>query len=92
MISVTLQGLMLGLATGLYCLGYCAPVFVPFLMSEEKGLARSTWVIGELALGRLAGYLLVGAAVGYLGAQLNSAYFQKTVGVTMVALSAILLL
>lgn len=56
MMEVTLQGILLGLSAGLFCLGYCASVFVPLMMSENKGVAQSAWVVSELALGRLVAY------------------------------------
>ena len=92
MLAVTIQGIALGLSTGLFCLAYCAPVYVPLMMSEKGGVARSARVVGELALGRLVAYLAFGAVVGYLGTQLEEPFLQKMVGIAMVVLSAFLLL
>jgi sulfite exporter TauE/SafE len=92
MAATILQGLTLGLSTGLFCLAYCAPVFVPFMMAEQRDLRRILRTIGELALGRLVAYLAFGAAVGYLGAQLQGPVVQKAIAVAMIALSALLLL
>ena len=92
MLDVTIQGALLGLSTGLFCLGYCVPVFVPLMMSEKRKVKQSAWVIGELALGRLVAYLIVGAAVGYIGMQLESPFFQKVVGGIMIILSGLMLL
>ena len=30
------QGFLLGLSTGVFCLGYCAPVFVPYVLAEAR--------------------------------------------------------
>ena len=92
MLEVTIQGILLGLSTGLFCLGYCAPVFVPLMMSENRTMVRGALVIGELALGRLVAYLTSGAVVGYLGMQLEGPSFQRAVGGAMVVLSTLLLL
>ncbi len=92
MVEVTIQGILLGLSTGLFCLGYCAPVFVPLMMSENRTMARGALVIGELALGRLVAYLTSGAVAGYLGMQLEGPSFQRAVGGAMVVLSTLLLL
>jgi sulfite exporter TauE/SafE len=92
MMEVAIQGILLGLSTGLFCLGYCAPVFVPLIMSEKRAVAHNTLVVGELALGRLIAYLLSGAVAGYLGMQLEGPSFQRLVGWAMIVLSAILLL
>ena len=92
MLQVAIQGILLGLSTGLSCLGYCGPVFVPLMMSENRGTAQSALVLGELALGRLVAYLAFGAAVGYIGMQLEGPSFQRVMAGAMVVLSALLLL
>jgi len=92
MVGVAIQGIALGLSTGLFCLAYCAPVFVPLMMSEYGRAANSVMVISKLALGRLIAYLVIGAAAGYLGMHLEGPLFQKVVGIAMVVLSAFLLL
>jgi len=92
MVEVTIRGILLGLSTGLSCLAYCGPVFVPLMMSENRGTAQSALVIGELALGRLVAYLAFGAAVGYIGMQLEGPSFQRVMAGAMVVLSALLLL
>ncbi len=92
MAATILQGLTLGLSTGLFCLAYCAPVLVPLMMAEQRDLGRIARTIGELALGRLIAYLAFGAAVGYLGAQLQEPAVQKVIGAAMIVLAALLLL
>ncbi|WP_455364915.1 sulfite exporter TauE/SafE family protein [[Eubacterium] cellulosolvens] len=92
MLAVTVEGLMLGLSTGVFCLAYCGPVFVPFMISEKRGLAKSAVVVGELAVGRLIAYLSVGAAAGYLGMRLEGPVSQRVIGLMMVILSAFLIL
>lgn len=89
--DVAVQGLFLGLSTGLFCLATCAPAFVPFMMAENRGLSQSAITIGELAFGRLFAYLLFGLAVGYAGAKLNGPWFNKAVGITMILLSLVML-
>jgi sulfite exporter TauE/SafE len=87
MMIVLLQGLTLGLSTGLFCLATCAPAFVPLLMAEERrwgGIAR---VVGELALGRLLAYLAFGAGVGYLGMELQGPFLEKAVAIALILLA-----
>ncbi|MHB1413781.1 MAG: urease accessory protein UreH domain-containing protein [Chloroflexota bacterium] len=67
------QGLLLGLSTGVFCLGACAPALVPALLTRAPGLRGGAVVVGEMALGRLVAYLLFGAAVGALGTRLDPA-------------------
>jgi len=87
MISVLLQGLLLGLSTGPLCLATCGPVFAPLLMAEERQLRGLLRVIGELALGRLLAYLAFGAGVGYLGVELQGPLLDKVVAGAMVVLA-----
>ncbi|MEA3282964.1 MAG: sulfite exporter TauE/SafE family protein [Euryarchaeota archaeon] len=91
MMEVLIQGISLGISTGLFCMGYCAPVFVPLLMSEKRGLTQSALVIFELALGRLIAYLVVGAAAGYLGMKLEGPTFEIMIGAAMIIMSAFLI-
>lgn len=92
MVGVAIQGISLGLSTGLFCLAYCAPVFVPLMISDKRGIGQSARTVFELALGRLVAYLAFGGLVSYLGMQLEGPFFQRVVGITMVVLSAFLLL
>lgn len=85
------QGLLLGLSTGVFCLFTCAPVFVPFVLSEERKLQRSLLAVGELAAGRLIAYLLFGLIVGLLGTQLSGPWLNKAIGAAMILLSIAML-
>ena len=64
-----MEGFFLGLSTGLYCLGACAPVFVPYLLAEGSGGRFQARAVAEFMAGRLAAYLLFAVAVGALGAR-----------------------
>jgi len=92
MFEVTIQGILLGLSTGLFCLGYCAPVYVPLMMSGDGGVSRSARVLGELAAGRLVAYVVVGATAGYVGVQLEGKLLEIVTGASMTVLSVLLLL
>jgi len=71
----------LGLSLGLFCLGWCLPAFLPFLLSEERKIKESFKIFGKFLGGRFLAYLIFGAAIGYLGEKLqvsllyNVAYF-----------------
>lgn len=85
-------GLLLGLSTGIFCLGYCAPVLVPLLMSERRTLMGPVAVLGEVAAGRLIAYLTVGAGVGYLGLAVEGKLTHEVSGMAMVGLGILLAL
>lgn len=92
MIQLVLEGWLLGLSTGPYCLGACAPFVVPYLFAE----GRSDWrknakVIGEFLLGRLLAYLLFGAIVGWIGGLLRPHLTQQIASASL-GLTSLLLL
>ncbi len=92
MVAVLVQGLTLGLSTGLFCLAYCAPVLVPFMLAEDRRLAANARVLGEVSLGRLLAYLAVGAGVGYLGMQIQGPVLDRVIGAALVVLALLLIL
>jgi len=67
-----LQGFLTGLSVGVYCIGICLPVFIPILLSQRRYLKSAFWVVLEFSLGRLLGYILFGALIGWLGWKINS--------------------
>ncbi len=62
------EAILLGLSTGTFCVMYCAPVALPFLFSEEMDAKKNARYVILFMLGRLAGYLAVGAVLGLIGA------------------------
>lgn len=84
--DVILQPLLAGLSTGLFCSAFCLPFILPVLAAEQRDLRGSMKVLLEFILGRLGGYLLFGAAVGWLGERMNQALFNA------VSIAALLLL
>ncbi len=67
MLTYLSEAFVLGLSMGPACLGYCAPVCVPFLACEQRHWRAGARVLGLFLLGRLAGYSVVGAIVGMAG-------------------------
>jgi sulfite exporter TauE/SafE len=53
-----LEGFILGLSSGVACIATCAPVLIPYLLGEGKGIVHNFWVTGQFLCGRLLGYLL----------------------------------
>jgi len=86
------QGLILGLSTGIYCLGACVPVLVPALLVASRSWRSGASVVGEVALGRLLAYLAFGAAVGAIGAQLDATnpLLGRLEGAAMLGLALVL--
>ena len=55
---MALEGFILGLSNGATCMAYCAPVLVPYLLGEGKGILRNSVFTAQFLSGRLVGYLL----------------------------------
>lgn len=85
------QGMLLGLSTGIFCLVTCAPVYVPFVLSEDRKLRQNILSIGEVAMGRLIAYLFLGLILGILGKQINGPWLNRAVGTAMIMLSVFML-
>jgi hypothetical protein len=85
------QGMLLGFSTGIFCLVTCAPVYVPFVLSEDRKLRQNILAIGEIATGRLIAYLFFGLILGILGKQINSPWLNRAIGIAMILLSAFML-
>jgi len=51
-----MKGFLLGLANGTFCLVYCAPILVPYLLSEAKDVKRDFVTLLYFLIGRLLGY------------------------------------
>lgn len=72
-------GFLAGLSVGVYCLGTCLPIFVPYLLSQNRTPKSSLRVVLEFSLGRLLGYLVFGFIVGFLGEQITNLTIHKLV-------------
>ncbi|MEO0130275.1 MAG: sulfite exporter TauE/SafE family protein [candidate division WOR-3 bacterium] len=66
-----IKPILLGLANGYFCFGYCFPVVFPYFLSIEN-LKKSIKLIFYFLLGRLIGYLLFGLLFSLLGKSLFS--------------------
>ncbi|MCX5805104.1 MAG: sulfite exporter TauE/SafE family protein [Proteobacteria bacterium] len=55
-----MRGFLLGLSNGLVCLAYCAPVLVPYMLGENRGVFQNVSLIAQFLAGRLFGYLIFG--------------------------------
>jgi len=80
--DAAVRALVLGLSTGLLCLGSCAPVLLPVLLAEEKKGAAARWApFLQFVAGRLAAYLLVGLAAGTAGGLLRGRFPPGLAGI-----------
>jgi len=87
-----INGFLLGLSTGVFCLGSCLPVLLPFILVEKRAdLFRNLMIVLEFSGGRMVAYLIVGFIVGYLGGKLAPGRSHKFMAAVMVGLSLLLI-
>jgi hypothetical protein len=87
-----MQGFLLGLANGTTCLAYCAPVLVPFLLGEGRGVRQNWAVLAQFLGGRLGGYLLFALLAWLAGRLLGGieSYRGLVFGSVYICLAALL--
>lgn len=78
MTRLIVEGWLLGISTGPYCLGACAPFMVPYLFaSGGRGWRDNLSILGKFLLGRFLAYLLFGAVVGWIGGMVRPHLTQQ---------------
>jgi sulfite exporter TauE/SafE len=93
MLPSIVQGLLLGISTGAFCLGACAPALVPYAIAANHGsIKASGWLIIEFLCGRLTAYLLLGIAAVSFGIRFQTWNGMRMVTGIAMALLALLLI
>lgn len=87
-----IQPFLLGISTGIFCFTYCVPFIAPYLVSEERKLAKNFKVILEFIFGRLGGYILFGAIFGYLGERISNQAVNLILIISLMVLSVVLII
>ena len=89
--DVILEPLLAGLSAGLFCCATCVPVLAPVFAAEHRSAGAIAGVWAQFLFGRLAGYLLFGAAIGWLGERFDEAWFTRISAAAMIVLSLLLI-
>lgn len=88
-----LSGLLLGLTTGVYCLGWCALVMGPHLAcADHEPRRRGVWKVIEFSAGRLIAYFVAGGLALWAGQTVLSGSGARMVASALVLLLALLVL
>ncbi len=90
--EVIIKGIVLGLSTGVFCLGYCLPVVLPLVFAEKHPWKNRAGIIFKFCMGRMAAYLTVGGLAGYLGDVFLHNAFRRFMSIILVILSIFLIL
>lgn len=75
-ISLISSALLLGIATGLHCIGMCGPIALSMGMSRQQGMRFQVQNL-TYNLGRVVTYAILGALVGVVGSAFSLAGFQR---------------
>ncbi|MFB3845402.1 MAG: sulfite exporter TauE/SafE family protein [Candidatus Cloacimonadaceae bacterium] len=86
------EGFLLGLSTGTVCLLTCAPIYLPYLISEDRSLKNGFYKVLEISAGRFFAYLFFGALAGWLGSFLPQKERTLFTGISYILLSIFLIL
>ena len=70
MIQTFISGWSLGIATGTTCLATCAPIYIPYLLAEERNDKQSFKITFLITLGRFLSYTIFGAVFGFAGSKI----------------------
>jgi len=85
------NGFLLGLTTGIFCLTWCIPVLLPLILSGKRKIKQSFFIFFEFVFGRLIGAALFGGLIGYLGLKIESEII-RTINLIVMVFLAILLI
>ncbi len=93
MLEPVVKAFLLGLSTGAVCLGYCAPVFLPMMLAEERRSFRSKLApFLQFVGGRFVAYLVFGLLVGWAGERFRSKSPDLIIGLSFLGLAVLLVL
>lgn len=92
MFNAIVEGFFLGLATGSTCLVTCTPIYLPYLLAEERNLKKSLLAVLEISAGRFFSYLAFGALAGFAGTQITSINRTLFTSIAYILLSIYLVL
>ena len=92
MLQTLIEGIVLGLSTGTLCLMTCTPIYLPYLISEDRKISKGILTVVEISAGRFLSYLAFGAVAGYTGAQISSIDRELFTSIAYILLSAYLVL
>ncbi len=93
MLAAVGKSFLLALATGLFCLGTCAPVLAPMMLGEErKGFRMKLLPFLQFSLGRLLAYAGIGILAGWAGRSASATLSPLWIGLSFTGLSLLMIL
>ena len=90
--SILIEGILFGFATGATCLASCAPIYLPYLLTEDRKIRSSIVTVLEISAGRFFSYLSFGALAGFTSSAISGTNRSLYTSIAYILLSAYLLL
>ena len=92
MIKTVIEGFTLGFSTGTICLVSCTPIYLPYLISENRSFSKNIWKVLEISLGRFFSYIVFGLFAGWIGSNIATINRDLFTAIAYILLSAFLIL
>ncbi len=93
MIQIIFEGLILGLSSGVYCLGTCFVFFMPYLLGEAKHkVFENLKKILSYMVGRLIAYITFALIMGFVGTTYPNIFTVKFSHFSLIAASLLMLI
>ena len=89
--GVLLEPLLAGFSAGLFCCASCLPALAPIFAAEQRRARETLGVWLRFLGGRLAGYLVLGAAFGWLGERGDAPWLAAAANAAMIAMALVLI-
>ncbi len=86
------SGFLLGLSAGPYCLGYCGPVIIPYMLGEGGNARQNVRTIIKFCSGRLVSYVTIGFVSAYIGGIIGSSCMETFRSVALIITSILLIM
>jgi len=93
MMRIILEGLLLGLSAGIYCLGACFIFFMPYLLVEGKQrIWENFGKILSFMMGRFIAYISFALIMGFLGSSYRDIFTARFSYICLIVASSFMLI
>ncbi len=92
MIKTIIEGFTLGFSTGTICLVSCTPIYLPYLISENRSFSKNIWKVLEISLGRFFSYIVFGLLAGWIGSNIATINRDIFTAIAYILLSTFMVL
>jgi sulfite exporter TauE/SafE len=92
MTGIIIEGFLLGLSAGVYCVGSCMVFFMPYLVVEgRQNIFDNLKKISSFMLGRLIAYIIFAVVAGLIGTAYGNIFTARFSNICLVAASSFMI-